>query len=331
MPALIGLVAITRVLATFWRAPPTFPAAPRRAPARRRTVVRGLNTRPRPDRQRVRDRDRCCSVPGNANPGVWRVRSSARRTRRHPICHGPMHLAHDADYWIFPAVRSSTGSGPRRRSAPLLWWGCNSGPERKPAYEAIVAPGASHHCSRVLAIVSSPSTALCVCHGCSRESALLLQRGEVVATVRSASGRSTQEPPLPLPWHCDRGARAPSAGQSDSRDERPGAIAPRRRLRSSLGRNDYRRDHVSGEPGGVLGAACSDRDESIVSKRLAAPVRGKAHLANIHPRAPAAGHSTSVVAPPWWWRASLSRRATGGASRRSRRRPGVDSRRAFRL
>ena len=110
-----------------------------------------------------------------------------------------------------------------------------------------------------------------------------------MATVRSASGRSTQEPPLPLPWHCDRGARAPSAGQSDSRDERPGAIAPRRRLRSSLGRNDYRRDHVSGEPGGVLGAACSDRDESIVSKRSAAPVRGKAHLANIHPRAPAAG------------------------------------------
>ena len=25
--------------------------------------------------------------------------------------------------------------------------------------------------------------------------------------------------------------------------------------------------------------------------------------ANIHPRAPAAGHSTSMVAPPWWWRA----------------------------
>ena len=28
--------------------------------------------------------------------------------------------AHDADYWILPAVRSSTGSGPRRRSALLL-------------------------------------------------------------------------------------------------------------------------------------------------------------------------------------------------------------------
>ena len=32
----------------------------------------------------------------------------------------PCISPHDADYWILPAVRSSTGSGPRRRSALLL-------------------------------------------------------------------------------------------------------------------------------------------------------------------------------------------------------------------
>jgi hypothetical protein len=78
------------------------------------------------------------------------------------------------------------------------------------------------------------------------------------------------------------------AARSDHPLDRRGVIA-RRRLRSSLTRGDYRRDHVSGEPGGVLGAACSDRDESIVRKRSAAPVRGKATLPNIHRRASAAG------------------------------------------
>ena len=32
----------------------------------------------------------------------------------------PCISPHDADYWILPAVRSSTGSVPRRRSALLL-------------------------------------------------------------------------------------------------------------------------------------------------------------------------------------------------------------------
>jgi hypothetical protein len=54
---------------------------------------------------------------------------------------------------------------------------------------------------------------------------------------------------------------------------------------------------VTGEPGGVFGAACSDRDESIVSKRSSAPVRGKALLATSIVGRLLLGHSTSVVAP----------------------------------
>jgi hypothetical protein len=50
----------------------------------------------------------------------------------------------------------------------------------------------------------------------------------------------------------------------------------------------------------------------MVSKRSAAPVRGKASLANASVGRLLLGHSRSAVAPLWWWRASRSGRATVG-------------------
>jgi len=59
-------------------------------------------------------------------------------------------------------------------------WGCNGGPERRLAREAIVGAGAAHHCSRVLAIVSTRSAALCLCHARASGGWLLLTREAIV-------------------------------------------------------------------------------------------------------------------------------------------------------
>ena len=58
-------------------------------------------------------------------------------------------------------------------------------------------PGATHHCSRVLAIVRSPSMALCVCHGCgSRVSGVVVTAddGRIVRCAQSAAADSRLPP-----------------------------------------------------------------------------------------------------------------------------------------
>ena len=63
------------------------------------------------------------------------------RSRRDCFAPDPCIASHDADYCILRIMRSSTGSGARRRSALLLSVGCNNGRERKPDMQAVVGAG----------------------------------------------------------------------------------------------------------------------------------------------------------------------------------------------
>ena len=56
--------------------------------------------------------------------------------------------------------------------------------------------------------------ALAQCHGGSRESALLLQRGAVVEGSATASGRSSRPPPLLQPWQRHSEARAAARAEA---------------------------------------------------------------------------------------------------------------------
>jgi hypothetical protein len=105
-----------------------------------------------------------------SDPAAWRCRNresrrppAGRRTSATPRTHASRHTTRTTGSSRLPCdrrpARDRVGD-PRCCSR----WGCNSGPERKPAYEAIVGAGRQPSLLSVLAIVSSPSTALCVCH-----------------------------------------------------------------------------------------------------------------------------------------------------------------------
>jgi hypothetical protein len=97
-------------------------------------------------------------------------------------------------------------------------WECNSGPVRKPAYEAIVGAGRQPSLLSVLAIVSSPSAALCVCHGTKSGGWLLLiarsdhpgrGRPSYVHTDRRSSRRRSIASRRPVPGPAATGCHKP--------------------------------------------------------------------------------------------------------------------------
>jgi hypothetical protein len=156
-----------------------------------------------------------------SDPAAWRCRNresrrppAGRRTSATPRTHASRHT-----------TRTTGSSRPcdRRPARDRVGdprccsrWGCNSGPERKPAYEAIVGAGRQPSLLSVLAIVSSPSTALCVCHGRSSRdwSANPLARPAMRSVPASAPHGSRSGPGVRFP-----GATRPGHGPPLLTDE----------------------------------------------------------------------------------------------------------------
>jgi len=88
------------------------------------------------------------------------------------------------------AIVDRLGTASAVRAAALRW-GCNSGPEREPAYKAIVGAGRQPSVFSGIAIVSSPSTSLRVCHARASGGWLLLTRGRLLVLGGCLGGRGS--------------------------------------------------------------------------------------------------------------------------------------------